>query len=93
MHTGRGSQWWQNDKFQAARFDRLPPDELQEISRRGGIASGQARRRKAELRDAARLAALALAVTFDARHELVDYLAGYERQIERRAARRKQDKP
>ena len=40
-----------SDGFENHRFDRLEPEEHREISRRGGIASGRARLRKAALRD------------------------------------------
>lgn len=32
-------------------FDQLPEDEMRELKRRGGIASGEARRRKRTLRE------------------------------------------
>lgn len=35
-------------------FDRIDKERLQEISRKGGIASGESRRRKAEMKAVAR---------------------------------------
>ena len=40
-----------SEGFEANRFDRLPPEIHREISRRGGIASGKTRLRKALLYD------------------------------------------
>lgn len=78
-----------SDGFIDNQFDRIDPERHRELSRKGGIASGLSRRRKATRRDLAfdMLASYDLARTADE-----EYRAAVEKVMEaekRKRARRK----
>lgn len=78
-----------SDGFIDNQFDRIDPERHRELSRKGGIASGLSRRRKATRRDIAfdMLASYDLARTADE-----EYRAAVEKVMEaekRKRARRK----
>lgn len=74
-------------------FNTLPPEEHRELSRRGGIASGERRREIADIKTSVKIHAAALALVDESREE-------YRRAIKRcvieerkKAARRKKSRP
>lgn len=67
-------------------FNTLPPDEMRELARQGGIASGERRRQLADIR----LNAIEAAAAYDLIHETrEEYRAAIERYVreERKKAR------
>ena len=50
-------------------FNTLPPEDHRELSRRGGIASGERRREIADIKTSAKIHAAALALVDESREE------------------------
>lgn len=70
-------------------FDTLPPEEHRELSRRGGIASGERRREIADIKTAAKLHVAAYNLVNESREEYRQAIKRYVKEERKKAARRK----
>ena len=73
-------------------FNTLPPEEHKELSRRGGIASGERRREAAEIKECAKVHWAAGALLDEAREEYRAALKRLVREERRKQRRRKSEK-
>lgn len=69
-------------------FNTLPPQELKEISRKGGIASGERRRGIAEIKDSVRTYSAAYDLIEETREEYRAAIKRYAKEERKKAARR-----
>lgn len=69
-------------------FNTLPPEEHRELSRRGGIASGERRREIADIKTSVKIHAAALALVDESREEYRQAIKRYVKEERKKAARR-----
>lgn len=69
-------------------FNTLPPEEHRELSRRGGIASGERRREIADIKTSAKIHAAALALVDESRDEYRRAIKRYVKEERKKAAKR-----
>ena len=69
-------------------FNTLSPEERRELSRRGGIASGERRREIADIKTSAKIHAAALALVDESRDEYRRAIKRYVKDERKKAARR-----
>ena len=74
-------------------FNTLPPEEHRELSRRGGIASGERRREIADIKTSAKIHAAALALVDESREEYRRAIKRYVKEERKKAAKRKNKFP
>lgn len=67
------------------RFDEMPPDKHKELSRRGGIASGEKRRDLAYMRELALQYSLCFSAKSDAEKEVEEFRKWQKMQRRKRA--------
>ncbi|WP_302659112.1 hypothetical protein [uncultured Dysosmobacter sp.] len=74
-------------------FNTLPPEEHRELSRRGGVASGERRREIADIKTSAKIHVAALYLVEESRAEYRRAIKRYVKDERKKAARRKKSRP
>lgn len=73
-------------------FNTLPPEEHRELSRRGGIASGERRREIADIKTSAKIHAAALALVDESREEYRRAIKRYVKEERKKEANREKSR-
>lgn len=81
-----------SDGFENHRFDRISPERHKELSQRGGVRSGQVRRRKAALRDAVFDNIAERTAAMNATEEFLEAVDKVMKRERRKRARRKSNR-